>query len=147
MVSRAASVHDAAFVGPLLTFLVLAFLELAMLLATYFVLVVLVGWSLVVRHPVLTYLGVGHDLLREGRVLHATASESDRIMGLLELNESNFPSLVNSRHSCLGLSTSECARVSHVAPAVAPAGVCFRSSFPAWSAAVAHAHASTLHVA
>ena len=49
-------VHAAGFCRPL--FLVLSWLELAMLLATHFMLVRLMERSLVVRHRVLTFLGV-----------------------------------------------------------------------------------------
>ena len=82
--------------------------------------------------------------LRGGPAAHATASESDRAIGLLEVTESEFPSLSYSVNSCLGLSTSACARASCLAGACAGAAarVCSVSSS---SAAVAHAHASTLH--
>ena len=73
------------------------------------------------------------------------ASESDRTIGMLEVTESDFPSLSYSVNSCLGLSTSACARASRVAAASAGAAarVCAVSSSSAVSA-VAHAHASTL---
>ena len=85
-------------------------------------------------------------LRRSGLAAHATASESDRIIGMLEVTESDFPSLSYSVNSCLGLSTSACARASRVAAASAGAAarVCAVSSSSAVSA-VAHAHASTLH--
>ena len=83
-------------------------------------------------------------LRRSGPGAHATASESKGIIGLLERNESDFPSHSSSVNSCLGLSTSACARVSRVARAVALAGVCFGPSSSAESAAVVHAHATTL---
>ena len=65
---------------------------------------------------------------------------------MLEVTESDFPSLSCSVNSCLGLSTSACARASRVAAASAgvAARVCAVSSSSAVSA-VAHAHASTLH--
>ena len=67
-------------------------------------------------------------------------------IGLLEVTESEFPSLSYSVNSCLGLSTSACARASCLAGACAGAAarVCSVSSSSAVSA-VAHAHASTLH--
>ena len=64
---------------------------------------------------------------------------------MLEVTESDFPSLSNSVHSCLGLSTSACARVSRAACAVASARVCPVASSSAEFAAVAHAHPSILH--
>ena len=69
---------------------------------------------------------------------------------MLELTESDSPSLPNSLHSsnsCLGSSTSACARLSRAACAVASARVCPIASSSAEFAAVAHAHASILHVA
>ena len=75
----------------------------------------------------------------------ATVSESEGIIGLRERYESDFPSLSNSANSCHGLSTSACARASSVACAVALAGVCFGSPSSAMSAAVVHAHATTLY--
>ena len=63
---------------------------------------------------------------------------------MLEVTESEFPSLSYSVNSCLGLSTSACARASRVACAGAAAHVCSVSSSSAVSA-VAHAHATTLH--
>ena len=65
---------------------------------------------------------------------------------MLEVTESEFPSLSYSVNSCLGLSTSACARASRLAVACAGAAarVCSVSSSSALSA-VAHAHASTLH--
>ena len=50
------------------------------------------------------------SLRRSGPTAHATASESDRVIGLLEVTESEFPSLSYSVNSCLWLSTSACAR-------------------------------------
>ena len=52
---------------------------------------------------------------------------SEGIIGLLEVTESDSPSLPNSLHSsnsCLGSSTSACARVSRAACAVASVRVC-----------------------
>ena len=74
------------------------------------------------------------------------ASQSDRIIGMLEVIESDFPSLSYSVDSCLGLSTTACVCASRVAAASAGAAarVCAVSSSTAVSA-VAHAHASTLH--
>ena len=83
--------------------------------------------------------------LEDGHGVPATASEHSEDIGLREVAESDFPSLSNLVNSCLGLSTSACARASRVARAVAPAGVCLGSSSSAESAAVVHAHASTLH--
>ena len=85
-------------------------------------------------------------LRRSGPSAHATASESDRVIGLLEVTDSEFPSLSYSVNSCLGLSTSACARASRLAGACAGAAarVCSVSSSSAVSA-VAHTHASTLH--
>ena len=79
----------------------------------------------------------------------ATAGESERIIGLHEVSESEFPPLPNSSHahnSCLRLSTSACARAfcSAGACAGAAARVCPVSSSSAVSAVV-HAHATTLH--
>ena len=89
---------------------------------------------------------VGGALRRSGPSAHASASESDRVIGLLEVTESEFPSLSYSVNSCLGLSTSACARASRFAGACAGAAarVCSVSSSSAVSA-VAHAHASPLH--
>ena len=85
-------------------------------------------------------------LRRSGPSAHATASESDRVIGLLEVTESEFPSLSYSVNSCLGLSTSACARVSCLAGACAGAAARVCSVSPSSAvAAVAHAHASTLH--
>ena len=78
----------------------------------------------------------------------ATAGVSEGITGSFEVTESGFPSLPNSLHSsnsCLGSSTSACARVSRAARAVASARVGLGSSSSAESAAVAHAHVTTLH--
>ena len=77
--------------------------------------------------------------------LHATAGERSGVIGLLEVIESDFPSLSNSVNSCLVLSTSACARVCRAARAVASACVCLVASSSAESAAVAHAHATTLY--
>ena len=65
---------------------------------------------------------------------------------MLEVTESEFPSLSYSVNSCLRLSTSACARASCLAGACAGAAarVCPVSSSSAVSA-VAHAHALTLH--
>ena len=82
------------------------------------------------------------------RSVRAATAVSEGITGLLEVTESDFPSLSNSAissNSCLGLSTSASARVSRNARAVASARVCLVSSSSAESAAVAHAHASILH--
>ena len=81
----------------------------------------------------------------------ATAGESEGIIRLLEVSESEFPPLPNSSHarnSCLRLSTSACARASCFAGACAGAAarVCPVSSSSAVSAVV-HAHATTLHSA
>ena len=81
---------------------------------------------------------------REFESARATAGERSGGIGLLEVTESDFPSLSYSVNSCLGLSTSACARASRVARAVAAARVCPVSSSSAVSA-VAHAHATTLH--
>ena len=75
--------------------------------------------------------------------VNATAGESEGIIGLRE----RCGSLSFSAFSCHGLSTSARARAFSVACAVAPAGVCLGSSSSAMSAAVVHAHASTLHFA
>ena len=76
----------------------------------------------------------------------ATVSVSEGNTGLLEVTESDFPPLSNSVHpsdSCLGLSTSACARVSRAARAVASARVCpVASSLAVTTAAVEHTHAS-----
>ena len=81
----------------------------------------------------------------------ATAGESEGIIRLLEVSESEFPPLPSSSHahnSCLRLSTSACARSSSFAGACAGAAarVCPVSSSSAVSAVV-HAHAATLHSA
>ena len=83
-----------------------------------------------------------------GSGAHATASENKGIIGLLEVSESDFPSLQNSSHSPtlrLGSSSSACARVSRAACAGASACVCPVGSSSAEFAAIAHAHASILH--
>ena len=90
-----------------------------------------------------------HGVLRDyggADTAHVTAGESPGGIGLLEVIESDFSSLSFSVNSCLGLSTSACARASRVASASAGAAarVCAVSSSSAVSA-VAHAHASTLH--
>ena len=90
-----------------------------------------------------------HGVLRDyggADTAHVTAGESPGGIGLLEVIESDFSSSSFSVNSCLGLSTSACARASRVASASAGAGarVCVVSSSSAVSA-VAHAHASTLH--
>ena len=82
--------------------------------------------------------------LREFESARATAGERSGGFGLLEVTESDFPSLSYPVDSCLGLSTSACARASRVARAVAAARVCPVSSSSAESAVV-HAHATTLH--
>ena len=84
-------------------------------------------------------------------VAAANAGESEGIIRLLEVFESDFPPLRNSSHahnSCLRLSTSACARASWSAAACAgvAARVCPVSSSSAVSAVV-HAHATTLHSA
>ena len=73
---------------------------------------------------------------------HATAGESEEIIGSSRLSESDFPSLNSSRPRSL---SSACARRVARCIATALARVCFGSSSPAVSAAVAHVHASTLH--
>ena len=83
--------------------------------------------------------------LRDFDGVRATAGERSGVIGLLEVTDSDFPSLSNSVDSRLGLSTSACARASRVARADAPDGVCLGSSSSAESAAVVHAHATTLH--
>ena len=78
----------------------------------------------------------------------ATTGESERNTGLLEVIESDFPPLPNSldsSNSCLGSSTSACARLSRAAGAFASARVCPFASSSAEFAAVVHAHASILH--
>ena len=93
---------------------------------------------------------VDRELRRSGPSVrlnaHATACESTGIIGMVEVIESDFPSLSYSVNSCPGLSTSACARASRVAAASAGAAarVCAVSSSCAVSA-VARAHASTLH--
>ena len=82
--------------------------------------------------------------MREFEGARATAGERSGVIGLLEVTESDFPSHSYSVDSCLGLSTSACARASRVARAVAAARVCPVSSSSAESAVV-HAHAATLH--
>ena len=67
---------------------------------------------------------------------------------LIEVFESDFPSLPNSSHahnSFLGSLSSACARRVARCVAAAPARVCLGSSSPAVSVAVAHVHASILH--
>ena len=76
-----------------------------------------------------------------------TAGVSEGITGLLEVTESDSPFLPNSLHSlysCLGSSTSACARLSRAACAVVSARVCPVTSSSAEFATVAHAHASIL---
>ena len=85
------------------------------------------------------------EVPESGPVRAAIAGVSERITGLLERNESDFPSHPSSSNSCLGLSTSARARVSRAARAVASARVCLGSLSSAESAAVIHAHATTLH--
>ena len=77
---------------------------------------------------------------------HVTAGESPDGIGLLEVTESDFPSLSFSVNSCLRLSTSACARASCFAGACAGAAarVCPVSSSSAVSAVV-HAHATPMH--
>ena len=83
---------------------------------------------------------------RSGHSTTVNAAAGERSgVGLLEVTESDFPSLSNSADSCLVLSSSACARLSRGARAVACARVCLRSSSSAEFAAVAHAHATTLH--
>ena len=79
-----------------------------------------------------------------GRVgsAHATAGESEEVIGSSRLSESEFPSLNSSR---LGSLSSACARRVARCIAAAPARVCLGCSSPGVSAAVAHVHASTLH--
>ena len=71
----------------------------------------------------------------------ATPGESQRIIGLRERYESNFPSL----NSSLGSLSSACARCVALSTAPASARVCPGFSFLAVSAAVAHTHVSILH--
>ena len=84
----------------------------------------------------------------EAAVAAATAGESEGTIRLLEVFESDFPSLPNSsraHNSFRGSLSSACARCVARCVAAAPARVCLGSSFPAVSAAVAHAYASILH--
>ena len=100
----------------------------------------LVAGSSVRRAPV-----VG-ALRRSGPSAHATAGESGRAIGLLEVTASDFPSLLYSVNSCLGLSTSACARASCLAGSCAGAAArVYSVSSSSAVSAVAHAHASTLH--
>ena len=78
--------------------------------------------------------------VRSGRAITVSVSEGNA--GLLEVTESDFPSL-NS--SVLGSLSSACARHVARSAATASARVCLGSSSLAVSAAVAHAHASILH--
>ena len=80
--------------------------------------------------------------LEEARTARETAGESEEIIGSSRLSESEIPSLNSSRLWSL---SSACARGVARSAAIAPARVCLGSSSPAVSAAVAHAHASTLH--
>ena len=73
---------------------------------------------------------------------HATAGESKGIVGSFQLSESEFPSLNSSR---LGSLSSACARRFACSATAAAVRVCPGSSSLAVSAAVARAHASTLH--
>ena len=75
-------------------------------------------------------------------VARPTAGESKGIIGSFLLSESDFPSLNSS--SLGSLSSARARRVARSA-ATASARVCLSSSFPAVSAAVAHAHTSILH--
>ena len=75
-------------------------------------------------------------------VMGATAGESEGIIGSSRLSESEYPSLNSSR---LGSLSSACARRVARSAATAAARVCLGSSSPAVSAAVARAHAPTLH--
>ena len=75
-------------------------------------------------------------------VMGATAGESEGIIGSSRFSESEFPSLNSSR---LGSLSPACARRVARCVATAPARVCPGSSSSAVSAAVARAHASTLH--
>ena len=75
-------------------------------------------------------------------VMGAIAGESERIIGLSRCSESAFSSLNSSR---LGSLSSACARRVACRVAAALARVCPGSSSSAVSAAVARAHASTLH--
>ena len=89
--------------------------------------------------------------MAEAAVAAATPGESEGNIRLHGVTESEFPPLPNSSHahnSCLGLSTSACARASCLAGACAGAAarVCPVSSSSAVSAVV-HAHATTLHSA
>ena len=77
-----------------------------------------------------------------GEGLVSLAGESEGIIGSLLQSESDFPSL-NS--SSLGSLSSACARRVARSAASAVARVCPGSSFSAVSAAVARAHAPTLH--
>ena len=72
----------------------------------------------------------------------ATAGESEGIIASSRFSESVCPSLNSSR---LGSLSSACARRAARSVATAPARVCPGSSSSAVSAAVARAHASTLH--
>ena len=69
-------------------------------------------------------------------------TESEGKIRSSRLSESEFPSLNSSR---LGSLSSACARRVARSASAAPARVCPGSSSLAVSAAVAHAHASTLH--
>ena len=73
---------------------------------------------------------------------HATAGESTGILGSFQLSEFEFPSLNSS--SLVSLS-SACARRFACSAAAASARVCPGTSSLAVSAAVARAHAPTLH--
>ena len=75
-------------------------------------------------------------------MMGATVFESEGIIASSRLSESEFPSLSSSR---LGSLSSACARRVARSAATAPARVCPGSSYPAVSAAVVRAHASTLH--
>ena len=84
----------------------------------------------------------------DAAVRTATAGDSERIIRLHEVSESDFPPLLRSSqspNSCPGSWSSACARSVARRVAAAPARVCPGSSSSAVSAAVAHAHASVLH--
>ena len=84
----------------------------------------------------------------DAAVRTAAAGDSERIIRLHEVSESDFPPLLRSSqspNSCPGSWSSACARSVARRVAAAPARVCPGSSSSAVSAAVAHAHASVLH--
>ena len=75
-------------------------------------------------------------------VATVTAGESKGIIGSFQRSESDFPSLNSTSFGSL---SSSCPRRVARSAATASARVCLGSSFPAVSAAVAHAHTSILH--